>query len=323
MGLFPTLADELRPEVELAAEAGVYVGTSSWKYPGWLGMIYEADRYGVRGRFAETKFERESLREYASVFRTVCVDAAYYRFPTREGLESLAEQVPEGFRFTFKVTSEITVKRFPRLPRYGERGGKENRGFLDAGLFAEAFLGPCEAIRDRVGMLMFEFSAFHAGDFARGRDFVRELDGFLGRLPRGWRYGVEIRNRSFLHPEYFAVLRAHGVTHVCNQWTEMPTVEEQMGMEGWETSDEAVAARFLLTPGRGYEAAVAAFSPYRETRVVDEGARRAGAEMIRRTVPLRRTRTAWIYVNNRMEGNALLTIRAMLAAARAMGLGKV
>ena len=31
MGLFPTLADELRPEVELAAEAGVYVGTSSWK----------------------------------------------------------------------------------------------------------------------------------------------------------------------------------------------------------------------------------------------------------------------------------------------------
>jgi hypothetical protein len=44
--------------------------------------------------------------------------------------------------------------------------------------------------------------------------------------------------------------------------------------------------------------------------------------MIRRTVPLRRTRTAWIYVNNRLEGNALQTIRAMLAAARAMGLRK-
>ena len=58
---------------------------------------------------------------------------------------------------------------------------------------------------------------------------------------------MEIRNRSFLHPEYFAVLRAHGVTHVCNQWTEMPTVEEQMGMEGWERGVGMGASGFLTS----------------------------------------------------------------------------
>lgn len=37
------------------------------------------------------------LAEYAEVFKTVCVDAAYYTFPRREYLEGLGDQVPEYF----------------------------------------------------------------------------------------------------------------------------------------------------------------------------------------------------------------------------------
>ena len=59
----------------LAAQ-GVYVGTSSWKYSGWCGMLYDRARYEYRGKFAETRFKRDCLREYAEVFQTVCVDAA-------------------------------------------------------------------------------------------------------------------------------------------------------------------------------------------------------------------------------------------------------
>ncbi len=316
MGLFPTIADELEPLVREAADAGVMVGTSSWKYPGWIGQLYDASRYAVRGRLAQTKFERACLTEYAEVFRTVCVDATYYRFPDREMLGGLADQVPDGFQFGFKVTSEVTVKDFPKLPRYGLRGGRGNPDFLNAGLFAEAFLRPCESIRGKVGILIFEFSHFHPGQFARGREFVERLDQFLGELPRGWRYGVEIRNRTFLHPDYFRSLRRHGVVHVYNQWTDMPSVGEQMAMEESATVDGAVAARFLLTPGREYEAAVAAFSPYRETKQVDEGAREAGTRLVVAGMTQRRPGSAWIYVNNRLEGSALQTIRAMLLAAR-------
>ena len=60
---------------KLAAH-GVYIGTSSWKYQGWLGQLYTPDRYEYRGKVATTRFERSCLTEYAEVFKTVCVDAA-------------------------------------------------------------------------------------------------------------------------------------------------------------------------------------------------------------------------------------------------------
>jgi hypothetical protein len=75
--------------------------------------------------------------------------------------------------------------------------------------FPTAFLGPGEEFRAKVGLLMFEFSHFYASDFARGRDFVEALDKFLGQLPSDWSYGVEMRNKHFLHTEYS---RCSGVT---------------------------------------------------------------------------------------------------------------
>ncbi len=173
-------------------------------------------------RYAESRFEKNCLAEYAEVFKTVCVDAAYYKFPDLRYLSDLVSRVPADFQFAFKVTDEITIKKFPNLPRFGRRAGQPNENFLNADLFTSAFLAPCEAFRPQVGFLMFEFSRFYPSDFARGRDFVEALDGFLGKLPRGWPYGVEIRNASFLQPEYFAVLARHGMTHVFNSWEAMP-----------------------------------------------------------------------------------------------------
>ena len=61
---------------QLAAE-DVFIGTSSWKYAGWCGQIYDEQRYLTRNKFSEAKFERECLSEYAQTFSTVCVDAGY------------------------------------------------------------------------------------------------------------------------------------------------------------------------------------------------------------------------------------------------------
>lgn len=299
----------LAPGLKSLAMDGVFVGTSSWKYPGWLGQLYSPERYQTRGRHSEAKFERSCLAEYAATFSTVCVDAGYYTFPRAEYLAGLADLVPEHFRFGFKVTGDITVKRFPRLARFGPRGGKTNEHFLDAELFTRFFLEPCQTIRPHVGVLIFEFSHFHETEFARGRDFIAMLDRFLTDIPRGWQYAVEIRNRTFLHPEYFAVLRAHGVAHCFNAWERMPPVSQQMAMPDSRTAD-FLAGRFLLTAGRKYEAAVSAFSPYTETRAPDPDARDAARRLILEA--RRRLRQAsYLFVNNRLEGNALNTIAAI------------
>jgi len=181
-------------------------------------------RYEYRGKVATKRFERDCLREYSEVFKTVCVDAAYYTFPRVEYLRGLADQVPEDFRFGLKVTDNITIKKFPNHARHGAKAGQTNPDFLNADLFATAFLKPCEEIRSKIGVLMFEFSRFCPSDYEHGRDFAADLDKFLGNLPKCWPYGTEMRNKGWLREEYFACLANHGVTHVFNSWDAIPSV---------------------------------------------------------------------------------------------------
>jgi uncharacterized protein YecE (DUF72 family) len=267
----------------------------------------------------KTRFERDCLSEYAETFKTVCVDAAYYAFPSVKYLEGLAAQAPPDFQFAFKVTDEITHKKFPNLPRFGVRAGRANEHFLTADAFERGFLKPCEAIRAHVGLLMFEFSRFYSADFEHGRDFVAALDAFLEKLPKGWPYGIELRNKHWLKPEYFECLARHHVTHVYNSWTEMPPVGEQMSLAGSQTNPDLVAARFLLKPGRKYEDAVKAFQPYDKTQEVNEEARMAAASLISESLRYQPRRKTYIYVNNRLEGNALSTAEAIVALVRATG----
>ncbi len=296
------------------AERGVYLGTSSWKYEGWLGQLYSPQRYHYRGKLARTRFERDCLAEYAEVFKTVCVDAAYYTFPNPSQLERMAAQVPGDFQFGFKVTDTITIRNYPKLDRFGDLAGKPNPNYLNAALFADAFLGPCELVRQQVGLLMFEFSRFRPTDYAHGREFVADLDRFLGQLPVGWPYAIELRNRGWLQPGYFQCLARHRVTHVFNSWEAMPPVGEQLALPGSRTNPALVAARFLLKPGRRYDEAVKAFQPYDQVREIHGEARSSGAALI--TEGARTTgRRTFVFVNNRLEGNALSTLEAMASMA--------
>jgi uncharacterized protein YecE (DUF72 family) len=308
--------DKLKSAVSAFAARGVLLGTSSWKYPGWFGQLYERDRYVWRGKFSNARFERNCLSEYAQVFKTVSVDAAYYQFPNRAWLEEMASQVPSDFQFALKVTDEITVRQFPNLPRFGSRAGRLNANFLNADLFVSAFLGACEPFKSHLGVCLFEFSQFHSGDFSRGREFVAALDEFLAKLPRDWRYGVEIRNRTLLQPEYFAMLTRRAVAHVFNSWQDMPPIHEQAALHGSRTNPDFFAARLLLRPGRRYEEAVKRFSPYDHIQDPYPEGRTAIANLIKDTTPGAVGPQAFIYLNNRFEGNALESIAAILDEAR-------
>ena len=303
--------EQVAERVKALSDHNIYIGTSSWKYEGWLGQLYTPERYSYRGKVAKSRFEAGCLEEYAEVFKTVCVDAGFYRFPEERYVEKLAGQVPDGFKLSFKVTDEITLKNFPRHARHGERAGKPNTNFLNPDLFTKAFLVPLSQHREKVGVLMFEFGHLYKRDFEQGRDFVSALDGFLGELPTVWQYGVEIRNKEFLRPEYFDVLRRHGVTHVFNSWSGMPPVDEQMSLDGSFTAD-FFSSRFLLRPGRKYEEAVKSFSPYESVQDTYPEGRKA-IETLATKKPLK---PSFIFVNNRLEGSALGTIAATVARSQ-------
>ncbi len=292
------------------AQQNIYLGTSSWKYPGWIGALYSKERYLTRGSFSQPKFERTALGEYAEVFCSVCVDASYYTFPSERFLTSLADQVPHHFRFAFKATDTITLCHFPNLPRFGPRAGRRNPDFLNPELFAQAFLQPLSSLGPKCGLIILEFSRFYERDFKQGRQFVAALDLFLGAIPHSFPIAVEIRNGNFLQPDYFAMLRQHRVAHCLNQWTQMPDIGEQLALRGSLTTD-FIAARFLLSDQRTYKEAVGEFEPYDRTVKVHTASRSVGQTLIQ-TARSVGQRPSYLFVNNRLEGNALNTLAAFV-----------
>lgn len=292
---------------ELAGR-GIYVGTSSWKYPGWLGSIYTPQRYFTRGRFSRTKFEAECLAEYAETFPAVCGDFSFYQFPAQSFWFRLFAGAPKQLQFAFKVPEEITVKTWPRHERYGARGGSENESFLNAALFERMFAGPLEPYAGRVGVLIFEFGTLPKRHYDGVRPFVDDLFRFLAALPRGWRYAVEVRNPEYLDPVYFDCLRRLNVAHVFNAWTRMPELGEQVGCEEAYTAD-FIVARALSPQGQSFEQAIEKFQPYDRVQEPNPGARAALKALMERAA--RSRQLAFLFVDNRLEGHAPGTIEAV------------
>jgi uncharacterized protein YecE (DUF72 family) len=299
----------LASKLQDLASRGVFVGTSSWKYEGWLGQVYTRERYLTRGRFARRLFESECLREYAETFPTVCGDFAFYQFPAAEFWRNLFERTPRGFHFAFKVPEQITCKVFPTQPRYGSQAGKPNEAFLDAAMLEAEFLRPLLPYRDRAALLIFEFGAFGHRSFEDLPAFLDRLDPFLAALLPEFRYAVEIRNPEFLAGDYFACLRSHGVAHVYNAWSRMPELRHQIAIPDSATADFAVC-RGLLRRGRAYEDAVARFAPYTEIQDPNPEARDSMRVLIGRAAENRQW--LFLFVNNRLEGNAPLTILSLV-----------
>jgi hypothetical protein len=92
----------------------------------------------------------------------------------------------------------------------------------------------------------------------------------------------------------------------------MPPIEEQLALPGSLTAPELLGARFLLRPGRKYEEAVKLFSPYDRIQDPFPAGREASRRLIQTARALGPKNRAFLFVNNRFEGNALETIAAMM-----------
>ena len=84
----------LRSRLTALAAQNIFIGTSSWKYEGWLGQIYSRHRYMTRGRFSQKRFNDECLSEYAETFPIVCGDFSFYQFPSESYWSKLFGSAP-------------------------------------------------------------------------------------------------------------------------------------------------------------------------------------------------------------------------------------
>jgi uncharacterized protein YecE (DUF72 family) len=314
--LAPHVTPKITPEdTELAARLPAFVrfGTSSWSFPGWRGIVWD-------GQPTEAELVRGGLAAYAAhpLFRTVGLDRSYYGPLRAEELGEYAEQLARAgnpgnpgkraFRVVSKVWDEITTAVFPKHPRYGARAGGKNPTFLDAERFESEVLAPYALrFREHAGPFVFELTPFPRGAVDE-RTLVAKVDDFLARLPAGPRWAFELRNAEVFGRRWLDMLRAHGAAHVFSFWTAMPPLSVQLRAGGIVAPFTVV--RLMLPPYARYEARKAELAPFDRIASPQEEMRSDVVDILRAAAEAD-CDDAFVLVNNKAEGSAPLTIRAL------------
>ncbi len=282
-------------------------GTSSWAYEGWHGIVYQKT-------YPKSRFSQDTLAEYAAysvdgtrLFRTVGIDHSFYRPADAKQLAHYAEQVPDDFRFCQKVWEAITIPTYANLLRYGINAGKANPRFLDTTIFRDLVLAPAqEGLQDKLGPFIFEFQRWGSDPAT----FLEQLDRFLGQLPPGPPYAVEVRNRALLGPRYRNILAAHNVAHVYNHWTAMPPLSDQHRLLDETFTAPHIVIRLLTPLGLKYEKAVERYKPYDRIVQPQPQMRQDTVNLVKQATG--EGKSTYVLVNNRAEGCSPLTIQSLV-----------
>jgi uncharacterized protein YecE (DUF72 family) len=142
----------------------LHVGCAMWTHAAWQGR-----------QLPHPLPARDRLRSYATWCNAVEGNTTFYATPSLDTVKSWAEQTAPDFRFILKLPRPITHER--RL--------------VDVDDLLRGFLAAIEPLGPRTHALWVQLPP----------SFVpAELDtlaGFLRRLPREYRYAVEVRHRAF------------------------------------------------------------------------------------------------------------------------------
>ena len=186
----------------------LYIGTCSWKYPSWEGLLYSSSN------------PENFLAEYAHRYESVEVDQWFWSLgkqsaglPKASTVQEYDQATPPGFRFTIKCPNALSLTH-----HYAEKGEPlaKNPYYLDIGLF-NAFIEALRPLLPKIGLFMFQFEYLNQSKIPSRPVFLSQLDTFLGQLPAGLPYAIEIRNPSWMDGTWFSFLNEHKVAPVILQ----------------------------------------------------------------------------------------------------------
>ena len=183
------------------------IGTCSWKYDSWRGLIYP--EHGPVNY----------LREYSYYYNTVEIDQWFWSLfkedkvvlPKPEVAGEYADSVPEGFTFCIKVPNSITLTHYYNKDKKAPL--QPNPYFLSIDLF-QRFLDSIQPLSGHIGPLIFQFEYLNKKKMVGKEAFFEQFHAFVEKLPRGFEYCLESRNPNYLGAEYFDFLSTCDLHHV-------------------------------------------------------------------------------------------------------------
>ncbi len=259
------------------AEA-IRVGTSAFTAAGWERAFYPA---GMR--------PAEYLTYYATKFSTVEVDSTFYRTPALSTVKGWYAKTPSNFVFAVKVPQEIT----------------HEKALVDCDSDLKHFLETVSALQEKLGPILFQFGYFNRSVFKSQAEFLARLKPFLAKLPAGYKFAVEIRNKNWLDGRFADALRERGVAMALIDQSWMPRPWELKNSLDFVTADFTYVR--LLGDRKGIEEITRAWD-----RVVVDRARdlKTWVDYLR---PIKiRGVTIFVYVNNHYSGFAPPTVERFL-----------
>jgi uncharacterized protein YecE (DUF72 family) len=254
--------------------AEIHIGTSAFTAAGWETAFYPA---GMKPADYPTY--------YATKFGTVEVDSTFYRTPSVATVNGWARKVPDGFLLAAKVPQLIT----------------HNKVLKDCDADLKGYLENMDLMGNKLGPLLFQFGYFNKSAFKSGQECLARLEPFLKKLPKGYSFAVEIRNKQWLTAEFFDLLRAHNVAFALIDQVWMPRATELFEKFDPITADFTYIR--LLGDRKGIE---------QKTKIWDKVIVDRSRELMswvnvcQRTV--RRGIPTYVYVNNHYAGFAPGTI---------------
>jgi uncharacterized protein YecE (DUF72 family) len=182
-----------KPEIRL--------GTSAFTAAGWPGTFYP-----------EGTKPTDYLSYYSQRFDTVEIDSTFYRTPSVSTVRGWYAKTPKEFLFAAKVVQTITHEKV----------------LVDCEDDLKKYIAVMDILGEKLGPLLFQFPYFNRKAFATGADFLARLVPFLKKLPRDYRFVVEIRNKNWLVPALTDALAARGMALALIDHPWMPRPQQLM-----------------------------------------------------------------------------------------------
>ena len=283
--------------------AELKIGTCSWRYPSWQGLVYSAAK-GIN-----------YLEEYARQYDTVEIDRWFWSLFSEESIGlpdpsdvwAYRDAVPDDFVFTVKAPNSITLTHFYRKRKSDPM--IENPHFLSPSLFSQ-FLSLLDPLGDTLGPVMFQFGYLNRQMVDSQTDFQERLAAFAEQIPEAYAYGVEVRNAKYLNKSFFEFLITHRLCPVLLQGYWMPPIDRVYA--DWAdliAAHEVVIIRLLGPDRKGIE---------KETgkawdRIVAPKDEELAAVVAMTEDLVRRGVRVYLNVNNHYEGSAPRTIERIRA----------
>ena len=291
-------------QLESAFNGRLYLGTSSWSFPGWSGLVWDERGY------SEAQLVRDGLRAYAQhpLLRSVTLDR-FDRAIQRDACARLAAQTPEPFRFVVTAPSEIT----DAVLRSGDRGGplRDNPRFLDARLALDGVVTPAvEGLGHRLGAIVFQLPPLPVNWLRNSRALLERLDALwravVPAMPAGALTALEVCDPRMLTPSLIAQLARHRVAYCIGLHDNMPLLRQQMAVAHGAGGDGDLICRWSLRQGVRYNQAKAQWAPFNRMQAPDVATRDALAQAIVGT--LSAGHRAFVTIDNEAEGSAPLSV---------------